>query len=163
MTQPQCKDVLHDLIGPSFSKYSHYGDALILINLSIMIVAALLGQIPRGVLKKSFVIGLFFVCIRLFMVLTTSCRLPDYTRNNRAVLSHDENDNWYMLSGHTINTLFITMTLWNSHLHWGWKYFSVMLSVLVCFSQASTREHYTVDILLSSFLAYLAYVGYIRC
>jgi len=161
MTQPQCKDVLHDFIGPSFSKYNNYGDFLILIHLSILIGAAALGQIPCGVLKKSSVLVLFLLCIRLFMILTTSCRLSGCYNKTRTVLSHTENDNWYILSGHTIVTLCITITLWNSHLQLGWKYISVVLSVLVCFFQASAREHYTVDILVSSFLVYLAYVGYI--
>jgi len=157
-----CQDHLHDWAGRSFDRYNHWGDVLVLCNVGVLAAAACQHYVTADAWKTLLLLCLFFYSLRGLMALLTSCRCDANAQQRQWIIPGPDPEVWFLLSGHTALTLLGTTTLWASSAPAPWKYGSWGLSALVIFFQAATREHYTVDVLLTAFMVALAYVGYIR-
>jgi len=129
------------------------GDVMLFLNVVLVLVIVSRHRIGANMLYKTLVVYIMLMIFRQCAMNVTQCELDVY-KMRRAYTSQDYY--WYIISGHTLLSLFLTfIVVYSSSFQWI-KIFSVILSVMVMFFQAATREHKTVDILITLVIALLA-------
>ena len=159
--QTKCDEVIHEWCGIEMKDNNHMGDLLIILNLLILLVGLLQHWIDYELLREYVFILIFFVCIRGLMAFVTTCRADSHA-TLKAWSTRENNDIWFMISGHTLVAIVITGFIVNSNFPNFFKYASVTACVAVCFFQTATREHYTSDIIITVALVLLAMKSFIR-
>ena len=160
--QTRCVDVIHEWCGIEMKDQNHMGDILILLNLFILLIGLFQHWVDYDLLREYTFILIFFVCVRAMMAFVTTCR-TDSNQTVKAWSTRENNDIWFMISGHTLVALVITGFIVHSDYMDVLKFVSVLICVVVCFFQTATREHYTSDIILTITLVLLAMKSFIRC
>lgn len=153
-----CVDLVHEFMGKHITKYNHMGDVFVFLNVAILLYVIGTNAVTMTLIAKVFLIGLVLYFIRGLAATVTICD-ADTNRKYRPITSKD--NYWYLVSGHTLNAMLVTYLVLNSTVNDFVKYISVTLTLLVIFFQTATREHYSVDILLTVVIVHLALKAYI--
>jgi hypothetical protein len=156
----KCVDVLHEWCGIEMQKNNMFGDILVLLHFILFFIGLYNNWVSYKLLKDSVLIVTFLVCIRAMMALSTLCK-ADTHPTLKPWSSRKNNDVWFMISGHTIKTMVLTLLILNSKFPSSMKIISVLLSFSVCFFQSATREHYSSDIFITTFLVLLAFASFV--
>ena len=160
--ETKCTDVVHEWCGGGMKNLNHVGDMLIMMNMLILLFGFCQHCIDNNLAREYVFIVIFLACVRALMAFLTTCR-SDCELNQKAWSTRKNNDIWFMISGHTLITLVTTGFIVNSKFPDFLKFMSVIISVMVCFFQTATREHYTQDIVITAALVLLAMNSFIRC
>jgi len=157
----QCVDVMHDLCGVDMREHNLYGDIFVFMNIMLLICGLIQKWINWEFFVQYALILIFLHSVRGMMAFVTTCKANCNVKQS-PWSSRSENEVWFMISGHTLNTLIITGLILNSNFPVFIKYLSVSISVMVCFFQTATREHYTSDIFITACLVFLSTRTFIR-
>lgn len=160
--QTQCVDILHEWCGHGMKDINKMGDILILLNSLLFIFGYFQNWINYNIIIEFTLIMIFFTCVRASIALVTMCKANSHP-TVKAWTTRQNNNLWFMISGHTVGALVITGIIFYSEFPIALKVFSAILSVFVCFFQSATREHYTSDIILTICLVFLAMKSFVRC
>jgi hypothetical protein len=160
MSQPKeqgeceaCQDVFHNVFGTDVTKLNYVGD--IFVGIEALLLASLLWykRIDAELAKKVGLIALCLFLIRYFIQRLTNCRAN--VNVQRPLLS--SSDRWYILSGHTIAaSLMAYLIIQAPNVPGLAKGLAGLLAVGTVTASIITREHYTVDIILTFIIVYLA-------
>lgn len=161
-SKTRCYDIAHQFYDTELKNYNYFGDVLLFCNIFIVVFGSLGGLISFNLLRQILLIIIFLSCVRAAMTLVTTCE-AETNRDQKPFTSRNTNNLWYIISGHTLLALCLTCLVWKSSYHPIIKGISLILSGLVCLSQIITREHYTVDIILTICLVFLSCQAFIKC
>ena len=152
-----CIDRFHEMMGHNITKYNHMGDVFVFLNIALFLYVLGSGGVITSIMMSVFKIGFVLYIIRAIIASITICD-ADTNREFRPWTSTD--NLWYIISGHTLNAMLITYIILNSQTTELVKYMSILFCILVMFFQSASREHYTVDIILTILIVHLALKAY---
>jgi hypothetical protein len=155
----KCDDWIHRLCGEKMKEYNAVGDNLLIAQMVLGAILLACGYIPMRLAGRLLVLTIVFFVFRQLMAEITLCE-ADVNMKNRPLTSSDPR--WFILSGHTFCTLILAYAIAVSSVDPWVKVVGILTSVVVMFFQTATREHYTVDILLTAFVVYIALTAFIR-
>ena len=156
----KCVDVLHEWCGIEMQKNNNFGDIFLLLHFILLLIGLYQNWVSYKLLKDCVLIVTFLVCVRAMMALSTLCEADTYPFS-KPWSSRKNNNVWFMISGHTMKTVVLTLLILKSNFPSNMKMISVLLSFSVCFFQSATREHYSSDIVITMFLVLLAFVSFV--
>jgi hypothetical protein len=157
----RCGDPLHDFMGKPICNWNRIGDYLISIESLIFLLILFSGRMSIDITMQLILIMIFLNCTRGVLCAVTTCTI-DSNISNSTIYSDDGNNLWYFISGHTMNATLIAVAIMYSTVPYSVKVLSVILTLLICFFQAATREHHTVDIIFTIILVYLSCLVFLR-
>lgn len=163
---PICKDIIHDNYR-KLSKYNYMGNFLLFFQLSLATLIVISNaRPPNKIIFILLSIWIFLMIFRLIIYKCTSCNInslslkqgdktPQKTKNplnkRKPIWGCDR---WYIISGHTVSTIILSFLIMNSSIHYSIKILSILLSICIIVSQVITKEHKTVDVIITFFLTY---------
>jgi hypothetical protein len=153
----QCVDVIHEFMGKHLTQYNHLGDVFVIFNAALLCLGVGMNMVQFRLLSRIFFIGVFLYMIRALCANITVCD-ADTNRTSRPMLSCD--NVWYIISGHTMFSLLATYVITKSRTPSIVQFLSIVCCLFVMFFQSGTREHYTVDIVLTIIIVHLAIRAY---
>jgi hypothetical protein len=157
----RCSDPLHDFMGKNICNWNRIGDYLISFELIIFLFILFSGKINTDVTMQLILIMIFLNCARGIICAATTCSI-DNNSSNSSIYADDGDNVWYFISGHTINATLMAVAIMYSTVPYSVKVWSVILTLLICFFQAATREHHTVDIVFTIILVYLSCLVFLK-
>jgi len=157
--EPKCKDIFHGFIGDKIIHHNYLGDLFLCMNLLLLFLVLGTGLVNCALAIKVFIIYIVLFLIRLILSSLTVC---DANVNKKCRPYGSKDTYWYIISGHTLNALFVTYIIINSSAADIIKYASIILSLLVMIVQCLTKEHYSVDIVLTALIVHLSIKAYIE-
>jgi len=154
----KCQDVVHNLIGSQVTKYNYMGDVFLILELILFLVFIGLDKVDIQQVKHFGVIALVLFAIRYIAMRVTNCR-ADVNTTQRPF--SDRSDRWFILSGHTIVASFVAYVVFQSQgINLPAKIVTALLTGATIISQIITREHFTVDIILTLLIVFLVTKAY---
>lgn len=151
----RCIDICHDFVGDDFHQYNDLGDALIIINIGLLITA--IAHSEHVPLRRFVVLFVVMMLFREILSLVTFSE-SNVNRANRPLLGGDHR--WYILSGHLFTSIIITYLVGRSNINVATKITSVALSMGIFFVQIVTHEHYSKDMMLTLLICLLLIKAY---
>lgn len=153
-----CSDLVHRIFGAQFTQYNRMGDYLIFVQMLILAFITCTGRLSPKLVMYLVLISMVFYVLRQLCANVTVC-MADLNMEHKALTSQDAR--WFIMSGHTFFTLLAAYAIQSSRVPNFLKWVSWGVSGLVMFFQTATREHYTVDILLTAFSVYVVLKAFI--
>lgn len=155
----KCYDKFHVWMGEEMTQYNHMGDVFVFLNIAILLYVISQGSLNCQVGLRVLLIGSVLYFIRWVLSCTTVC---DANVDKRRRPWTSTSTCWYIISGHTLNALLVSFLILNSQSGDFLKYSTVICACAVLFFQTVTREHYTVDIILTVLIVHLSIKAYIK-
>lgn len=152
-----CRDIIQELYGDKLHHMNYLADVFYILNVVLVLFVIGMGQV-----NKTFAIriAVLYVCLMIFrqiLMKVTECDL-DVNAKHRPRLSSDTK--WYIVSGHTVGALMLTIILLNSQCCSEIQILSLWLSGLVMYFLIITKEHKTVDIMITIALVWLTFKAF---
>ena len=154
----QCRDVVHEWGGKQIAQYNHLGDVFLFFNLAVLLVVLGLNQCDYLLVTQVLIIGTVIYFLRNFVASLTVCQ-ANVNVEKRPWMSGD--CYWYIISGHTVIVLLFTYIIVHSQTNLFLKMCGIMFCFLTMLFQIISREHYTVDIVLTAIIIHLALKAYV--
>jgi hypothetical protein len=146
-----CQDIVHNLVGTRYEHLNQWGDYLTYFNLFLLGFSLL--HIPVPILQRSLLIFVCLYLLRWGLLVTTKCDMDIAQSKPRPLLS--PNHDWFVLSGHLLTNAIITYSIWRGKSSSFVKNLSLLSTSLVMISMVMSREHYTIDMILTLVLLFL--------
>lgn len=157
----RCNDILHGKIGKTFYKFNLAGDYLITVEMVVVLLILFSGNMDINITMQCVLIILFLFCVRGIIAAATTCSI-DSNISSKPLFTDNGDNVWYFISGHTASASIMAIIILHSSVPYSLKIASIILASLVCFFQAATQEHHTVDIVFTLILVYLCYSVFLR-
>jgi hypothetical protein len=155
----QCRDIVHEWGGQKITEYNHLGDVFLFFNLATLLVVLGLNQCDYVLVTQVLIIGTVIYFLRNFVSCLTICQ-ANVNISRRPWMSGD--CYWYILSGHTIIVLLFTYIIIHAQTNTMLKMCGITFCFLTMLFQIISREHYTVDIVLTAIIVHLALKAYVK-
>lgn len=154
----KCQDLVHNLAGSQATKFNYMGEVFLVLELLIFLVLIGFSKVNIQQVKHFGTIALALYAIRYIAMQVTNCR-ADVNMAQRPF--SDRSNRWYILSGHTlVASLVAYVVIQSRQVNMPVKVVTCLLTAAIIISQVVTREHFTVDIILTLFIVFLVTKAY---
>lgn len=142
------KDPIHDGTPTTLNKFFFLPDVILLLNASVVITGITLSDTPKLHQPPAFfiiVLLIYFIIMRVRRMLNRKmdCNIRD-THASR----HDKT--WHIITGHLLTSALLTFSFWHgTNAAPVFKRISLILTLLMGPVSALTREHFTIDVIVT--------------